>query len=210
MGLIYLIILIFLIYKFKKKIFLYDEKYLFLFILLIFSYIIPLFYGFIKTPVLTDRYIIFVLIPIFLLISNLIFEIKDKKLKIILISFLLIPTIINNYIEIKHRKITKPEFDLLFEEIKDENVKIFKVLGHNKLVILVENYIKNLSDFKKNEYQFIYKKDELKNNSLVRIICYEPINDFNCNNTGFDNKLDMLSEKKYFLLISRLYKFETK
>ena len=210
MGLIYLITLIFLIYKFKKKIFLHDQKYLFLFILLIFSYIIPLFYGFVKTPVLTDRYIIFVLIPIFLLISNLIFEIKDKKLKIILISFLLIPTIINNYIEIKHRKIAKPEFDLFFEEIRDKNVKNFKVLGNNKIVILVENYMENLSNFKKNEYQFIYKKDELTNNSLVWVVCYEPINDFNCNNIDFDNKLNMLSEKKYFLLSSRLYKFETK
>ena len=210
MGLIYLITLIFLIYKFKKKIFLHEEKYLFLFILLIFSYIIPLFYGFIKTPVLTDRYIIFVLIPIFLLISNLIFEIKDKKLKIILISFLLIPTIINNFIEIKHRKIAKPEFDLFFEEIKDKNVNNFKVLGNDKIVILIENYIKNLSNFKINEYQFIYKKEELTNNSLIWIVCYEPINNFNCNDIDFDNNSIMLLKKKYFLLSSRLYKFEIK
>ena len=70
--------------------------------------------------------------------------------------------------------------------------------------------MENLSNFKKNEYQFIYKKDELTNNSLVWVVCYEPINDFNCNNIDFDNKLNMLSEKKYFLLSSRLYKFETK
>ena len=178
--------------------------------MLIFSYIIPLLYGFVKTPVLTDRYIIFVLIPIFLLISNLIFEIKDKKLKIILISFLLVPTIINNYIEIKHRKIAKPEFDLFFKEIRDKNVNNFKVLGHKKIVILVENYLENLSNFKENEYQFIYKKDELTNNSLVWVVCYEPINDFNCDNIDFNKELNMLSEKKYFLLSSRLYKFETK
>ena len=210
MGLIYLITLIFLIYKFKKKIFLHEEKYLFLFILLIFSYIIPLFYGFIKTPVLTDRYIIFVLIPIFLLISNLIFEIKDKKLKIILVSFLLIPTIINNYIEIKHRKIAKPEFDLFFEEIRDKNVNNFKVLGDDKIVILIENYLKKLSNFKKNKYQFINKKDEIPTDSLVWIICYEPINNFICKNPEFDDKSLILSEKQYFLLSSKLYEVKTK
>ena len=210
MGLIYLITLIFLIYKFKKKIFLHEEKYLFIFILLIFSYIIPLFYGFIKTPVLTDRYIIFVLIPIFLLISNLIFEIKDKKLKIILVSFLLIPTIINNYIEIKHRKIAKPEFDLFFEEIRDKNVNNFKVLGDDKIVILIENYLKKLFNFKKNKYQFINKKDEIPTDSLVWIICYEPINNFICKNPEFDDKSLILSEKQYFLLSSKLYEVKTK
>ena len=210
MGLIYLTVLIFLIFKFKKKIFSYENKYFFLFILLIFSYIIPLLYGILKTPVLTDRYIIFVLIPIFLLISNLIFEIKLKKLRIFLIFFLLIPTIVNNYIEIKHREIAKPEFDLFFEEIKGKNVNNFKVLGDDKIVILIENYIKNLSNFNKKEYQFIDKKNELMNNSLIWIICYEPINNFNCNVPDFDNKLNMLSEKKYFLLTSKLYETKNK
>ena len=206
MGLIYLSVLIFLILKLKKKVFSNEKKYLFLFILLILSYVIPLLYGFIKTPVLTDRYIIFVLIPIFLLISNLIFEIENKNLRILLISLILLPKIINNFIEINYRKIFKPEFDLFFEEIKNENVNNFIILGPNKLVILVENYIKNISNFKKNEYQVIYKKDKLINNSYVWVICYEPINDFNCDYFDLKDNMHKISNKKYHLLNSKLYK----
>ena len=81
MGLIYLSTLIYLILFFRKKIFYEQNNYLFLIILLFFSYIIPLTYGFIRTPVLTDRYIIFVLIPVLILISCLIFEIKNNYKK---------------------------------------------------------------------------------------------------------------------------------
>ena len=65
MGLIYLSTLIFLIIRFRKKILFTSNNYLPLIFILFFSYIIPLFYGLIKLPVLTDRYIIFVLIPIY-------------------------------------------------------------------------------------------------------------------------------------------------
>ena len=85
MGLIYLSTLIFLIIRFRKKILFTSNNYLPLIFILFFSYIIPLFYGFIKFPILTDRYIIFVLIPILILISALIFEIDNRKLKIFLL-----------------------------------------------------------------------------------------------------------------------------
>ena len=69
-------------------------------------------------PILTDRYIIFVLIPILILISSLIFEISNKKLKIFLLIFILVPTIINNYIEIENREIAKPEFTKFLSSIE--------------------------------------------------------------------------------------------
>ena len=68
MGLIYLSTLIFLIIRFRKMILFTSNNYLPLIFILFFSYIVPLFYGLIKVPVLTDRYIIFVLIPILILI----------------------------------------------------------------------------------------------------------------------------------------------
>ena len=108
MGLIYLSTLIFLIIRFRKKILFTSNNYLPLIFVLFFSYIIPLLYGLIRHPILHDRYIIFVLIPIIILISSLIFEIENRKLKILLFVFILLPTIINNYIEIKFRINTKP------------------------------------------------------------------------------------------------------
>ena len=107
MGLIYLSVLIFLIIKFRKKIFLTKNNYLPLIFILFLSYIIPLLYGLIRHPILIDRYIIFVLIPILILISCLIFEIDNKKIMITLLVIILVPTFINNFIEIKFRKNTK-------------------------------------------------------------------------------------------------------
>ena len=104
MGLIYLVSLLFLIIHFRKKILFTPNNYLPLIFILFFSYIIPLFYGLIKLPVLTDRYIIFVLVSILILISSLILKIENQKLKIILLIIILAPTTINNYIEIKYRR----------------------------------------------------------------------------------------------------------
>ena len=70
MGLIYLSVLIFLIIKFRKKIFLTRNNYLPLIFILFLSYIIPLLYGLIRHPILHDRYIIFVLIPIWSVDQN--------------------------------------------------------------------------------------------------------------------------------------------
>ena len=65
----------------------------------------------------------FVLIPIFILISALIFKIDNKKLKIFLLIGILIPTIINNYIEIQFRKNTKPEFTKLLSNLEKHEIK---------------------------------------------------------------------------------------
>lgn len=86
---------------------------MFFLILIFFSYLLPLGYAIIRTPVFHDRYIIFILIPIFVLIPFLISEIFNKKLKIFLITFLTIMTLSNHYIEIFKRINTKPEFKKL-------------------------------------------------------------------------------------------------
>ena len=78
MGFIYLSLLIYLIsYNFKKVV--KNKYYLFLLLLLLVSFFVPIIYGLIFNPILKDRYIIFVLIPIIVLITNLIYEVKIKK-----------------------------------------------------------------------------------------------------------------------------------
>jgi hypothetical protein len=209
MGILYLSILIFLILRLKKIVFIKNEKYLFLFILLIFSYLIPLSYGLLKTPVLTDRYIIFVMIPILLLITNLVFEVKKIKLKLFLILLIIIPTTINAYIEIKYRVIFKPQFDLFFKDIKNDETNNFLILGPDKLILLIENYIRSLSDFKKVKYQIIEKTNKLSVGSKFWVICYEPINDFDCKKLNFtNNKFIALEEKQYHLLNSAKYQIK--
>ena len=118
MGYIYLILLFFLLYKNKKIIFSEKNNYLFFLILLIFSYLIPLAYGILNTPVLHDRYIIFILIPIFVLVSCLLSELSNNRLKLFLILFISILTLTNHYIEIFKRPITKPQFGITLENIK--------------------------------------------------------------------------------------------
>ena len=142
MGLVYLSTLIYLIITFRKKLFLTLNNYLVLVFVFLFSYIVPLVYSYLKTPILTDRYIMFVLIPILILISSLIFEIENKKIKIFLLVFILVPTIINNYIEIKYRIITKPEFTKFLNNIEKDEFKNLTInVPIKKELKVVENYI---------------------------------------------------------------------
>ena len=207
MGLIYLSTLIYLIILFRKKIFLTLNNYLLLIFVFLFSYIIPLTYSYIKTPILTDRYIIFVLIPISILNSSLIFEVKNKKLKSFLFIFILAPTIINNYMEIKNRIITKPEFTKFLNNIKKSETKSLAVHAPSRELMLVENYIKTLKEFKKMNFK-IHNIDNIPNGEkMIWITCYEPLVGFDCtlpNNK--ENEWNLMSVNKNYLLNSRLFK----
>ena len=57
------------------------------------------------------------------MISSLIFEVKEKKIQIFIFIFLLAPTIINNFIEIKDRKVNKPEFKKFFSILEKNKVQ---------------------------------------------------------------------------------------
>ena len=208
MGLIYLSTLIYLIITFRKKIFLTLNNYLLLVFIFLFSYIIPLVYSYLKTPILTDRYIIFVLIPILILISSLIFEIENKKIKIFLLVFILVPTIINNYIEIKYRIITKPEFTKFLNNIEKDESKNLTINAPNKGELkVVENYITSLNEFKTKNFK-IYDINKISNHEkIVWVVCYEPLSGFDCtlpNNK--ESKWKLVKTMKNHLLNVRLFK----
>ena len=116
-GYIYLTTLFFLIFYKRKKI-IVNKNYSLLVLIFIFSYLIPFAYGLIKTPVLHDRYIIFVLIPVLLLISCLSNEIRSKKIKNFIVTSLIVLTLSNHYLEIFKRKNTKPEFTNMIAHLK--------------------------------------------------------------------------------------------
>ena len=181
MGLIYLLILIYLITIQRKTVFKLSSKYFFLLLILFFSYFLPLTYSLIRQPILIDRYIIFVLIPILIFISSLIFEIKSKKLKTFLLILLLFSTITNNYIEIFQREISKPEFKNTIKYIINSktNNNIFVLANDKKVKEIVGNYTKVIISNENVDFNFL---DEINKNDLSEfwILCYEPVNNFQC------------------------------
>ena len=210
MGLIYLSTLIFLITRFRRKILFASNNYLLLIFILFFSYIIPLFYGFFRTPILTDRYIIFVLIPILILISALIFEIDNRKLRTLLLIFILIPTIINNYIEIKYRENTKPEFTKLLNNLKKNEIKNLTLNTPLEIYTeIVENYIISVKEFKNENFKFFNINNLPSDIKMVWVICYEPLMGFNCTISSNKKMSWILTDtKKMHLINAKLFEIK--
>ena len=61
---------------------------------------------------------------------------------------ILIPTIINNYIEIQFRKNTKPEFTKLFSNLEKHEIKNLSIFAPNEIAEIIENYIVSIKEFK--------------------------------------------------------------
>ena len=207
MGLIYLSTLIFLIIRFRKKILFTSNNYLPLIFILFFSYLIPLLYGLIRHPILIDRYIIFVLIPIIILISSLIIEIDNKKLRIFLLIFILVPTLINNYIEIKYRINTKPEFTKIIDNLKEhENKNISIYTTHEPNTKMIESYIKSTKKFKNTNLNILNINNLPSDIKEIWVICYEPVVGFNCVITNNNKSTWILRDtKKAYLVNAKLY-----
>jgi len=169
-------------------------------------------YGYIKTPILTDRYIIFVLIPILILISSLILKIKDRKIKFFIFIFLLTPTIINNFIEIKDRRVNKPEFKKFFNSLKKNEVNNLAIGGNFSKEIelkLVQNYVKTLKEFKNKNLKLFNLNNVTKKQKMIWVVCYEPLVGSDCDLPG--DKKDMwklIETKQNHFLNSRLYEIK--
>ncbi len=134
LGLLYLITLLYLIIKFKEK-FIKEFNILTLLLIIIFnSYFLPLLFGYLIKPILVDRYIFFVIIPVIFLISHLIFLIKNKMLKYFFVIALSLITLSNHFFqEYAFRQIytniypTKPEIKKTLNMIKSSNIKKYTI-----------------------------------------------------------------------------------
>ena len=202
MGYFFLVLLLTLIFKQRKSFFSNNNNYLFFLIIIIFSYLVPLTYGLIRTPVLHDRYLIFILIPIFVIIPLLINEIKNIKLKRYLVSFIIIITLSNHYLEIFHRHNTKPEFKKTLNYIDQKKIDNI-VLNLQEPSFLVLNYIKNL---KISQLNFIYTKyeDPLPQKKNFWLLCYSTNPNFICEFNNNDN-LKIIDDKKNLFVETKLY-----
>ena len=130
-----------------------------------------------------------------------------------MILFILIPTFINHYLEIKLRENIKPEFNNLFNYLKKDetkNLTLFRVNDlDNTSVEIVENYIASLNVIKKNNFKLfeIYNfPSELKK---VWIICYEPFTGFDCSVPSDKGKnWILLDDKKFHLVYAKLFRLK--
>ncbi len=204
MGYFYLTLLLFLIIKFRKKIFLENNNYLFFLTIIFFSYLIPLLYGILKTPVLHDRYIIFILIPIFVLISCLLNDLRNNHFRRILISLLILLTVGNHLIEIFDRPKTKPQFNFVFNQIKksdNNNIVLYNPRGTS---ILIMNYLKNIQPNIEKELNFYDYKNLNENINSFWFLCYMPEVNFECKSTE-KNNFKISEQKKMRLVHAYLY-----
>ncbi len=180
MGYFYLSLLLFLIIKSRKKIFLENNNYLFLFTLIFFSYFIPLIYGVLNTPVLHDRYIIFILIPILILIPCLLNDLKNQYLRRILFSLLILLTVGNHLIEIFERDITKPRFNFVLNQIEKKDNKNIVLYNPRGTSVYIMNYLKNIQPNIKKKLNFYEFKNLNENINSFWILCYMPEVNFEC------------------------------
>ena len=204
MGYLYLIIFVFLIIYSRNEIFKKKSYFQLLFLIFFVSYLIPIIYGYIKIPILTDRYIIFVLIPIIILLSSLLFRLK--KFKKTLIAILCVFTFFNNYLEIFKRENTKPVFKEPLKYINQNSVQDVVVLSQNiDSYIWLKNYLEKIDHEKFQSLNFV-NKEKTTDKIDFWVICYHPLNSFNCN--FFDSKPEYkrMQNYEYYLVDLILYK----
>ena len=178
LGLIHLSILFYCIVKFKKNLINDFNIFTFFVILIFFSYFIPLLYGYIFSPILLDRYIFFVLIPIICLLSHFILLIKSSFLKYSFVILICLTTFLNNLLyENTGRQFyttinpTKPNIRNALEIINDSNTKLFTFNRDDRFAIntnnIYENYlVKYLDELNYDLQYFNYNDIKKKPNSL--------------------------------------------
>ena len=169
-GGVYLVVLLYLLTKSIKHIINKANINLFFLILIIFSYFLPGIYGYIFEPILINRYIIFVLIPILFLISHLTFEFNYNLVKKIFLSLIIILTFFNHFTENTFKQFytniypSKPEIGKTLKFINKSNSLNYSVLldVNNKLNInnIYENYLNNYTKKLKFDLNFINYLDK--------------------------------------------------
>jgi len=226
LGLVHLILLIYLIIK--SKIFLpkhYNLKIIFI-LIIIFSYILPLIYGYSIKPILQDKYIIFVIIPIIIVLVDFLTFIENNFIKKTIIFFLFIFTIANFFTEttfkqfIVERKIHKPDLKSVFYEINKSNVKnySFNLEKSNWTSDQILNEIlKNYSEkyIKKKDYKlnfYYYNNNEKVINyiddlSFLWLICLNDLNGRECSIPIKFSEANIIEDKNFNNINLKLLKF---
>ena len=192
-GLIHLIILISLIYYFKNQIKRNTNNIIILIFIVFLSYFLPLLYGYIFRPIIFPRYIIFVIIPIIVLISYFIFELKNRLLRNLLVLLIVVLTLGNQFTEtnikqfFKDRVNHKPNYISMLNEINNSDSKYYFVQINDPIINIddVEKAYSNYFIKLSNENNLginlikINKLDEIKINK-VWFVCFAHLSNNDC------------------------------
>ena len=180
----------------------------------------PTIYGFIFDPILINRYVIFVLIPILFLISNLTFESKNNLTKNILVILILTLTFFNHFTENTFKQFyssiypSKPEIKKSLEIINNSKTHNYSVLldlnNTRNINTIYENYLTNYNKKLKFDLNFInyLNKKTLPNNFwIIHILDITEI-DFKKPDIFLEY---IIKEKRYLnrLILYKLEKNET-
>jgi hypothetical protein len=187
LGLIHLSILLYCVIRFRKKLIQDLNIYTFFVILIFFSYFIPLIYGYLFEPILLDRYIFFVLIPIICLLSHFILQINSKFLKYFFIILICVPTFLNHlFYENTGKQFyaninpTKPDTRNALEIINSSDTKIFTFKKYDlytfNLNSAYENYLLKYLRLKNYDLEYFSYKEFEKKPNKIWIVYYKDIN----------------------------------
>ncbi len=189
MGVIFLILLLTLLFQNYKKILNLELVALFLTIIFL-SYFLPILFGYIYNPILVNRYIIFILIPIIIIISTSVYDLKNDILKKTLIFLVIIFTLGNHFTEqtfkqfFKKRIVSKPQYTAALIYINNSDYKNYILKAKkmkNKMATIqaVNHYITYLNDKNKLNvnYVSVNKKDK---NKFLWHICFQDFNGKDC------------------------------
>lgn len=193
-GGIYLLIFLFLLFRYIKNILLESNFELFLLISVFFSYLIPIIYSYLINPALVDRYLIYLVFVIILLIVCLIDKIKSKKIKLFICSILIIFTIGNIFTEttfkqfFKERPVHKPDLKSVLLEINaSPNTRVTlnleqTYLSKKEISNSFKNYLNNYSKIENLniEYFNYLTPDHEEFSQQFWVICLNDLNGFNC------------------------------
>ena len=204
MGLIFLICLISLILKEKK--FIVELNIISIFLIsIILIYFLPILFGYIYKPVLVPRYIIFVLIPVFVLISYFISRIRNTLLRQFLYTFLIIITIGNHFTEQTFKQFTedripsKPEYKNAVSFMKNSKInnyliKVEHMKSNNDTIHAISNYINILNN---SSYRFKNLNFEnFQTKSTFWQFCPQDINKKGCL-FDIDKDYEVMKEKNF-------------
>ena len=178
LGILHLAVLIFFIFKFRKNL-VFSNKFQMLVLVIIFSYSLPLIFSLIFKPLLIERYIMYLIVPVLLIISSSIYNLEKIFLRNSLVAIFIFLTFSNFTTEDTFKQIfqkinkQKPDFYSALSKMEESNHKYFIIKK-----ILPE------------------KKEKTKFNSLIDLALNKYIERYISNNNF---KLNLLSQDKAYL-----------
>ncbi len=182
LGLLHLVTLIYFIFIFRNDL-ITSKKFMVLILIIFFSYFLPLVFSLMFKPILIERYVMYLIIPILLIISFSIYNIEKIILRNSLIIIFILLTFSNFVTEDTFKQIfqniekKKPDFHSTLSKIEESDNKYFiikKVINKTSGKIKFNSYI----DLSLNKYVHKYI---LKNNFKLNLLSKHELDSLNIN-----------------------------